>query len=99
MRMTMNKKDYCISKAFAAVSAASSSNSGMRLAAARARVSKPCNCSFCTRQRQKRLQTEQRLRDQLNGIYEEGRWNRQIREQKGREYDKTVSLLKLMSSK
>jgi hypothetical protein len=90
----MKKKDYCVCKAFAAVNTATSS---IRLAAGGTttitKESELCNCQFCQSQRRKRLQTGQQLREMLEAIDREAKQNRQIREQKDREYEKTNHII------
>jgi hypothetical protein len=56
-----------------------------------------CDCQFCRSQRMRsRQQTEQRLRERLEAINQEAKQNRQIREQRESEYQKTVRLLNLI---
>ena len=55
-----------------------------------------CNCEFCKSQRMRRQQTDQQLRERLEAIGREGKRNRQIREQRESEYQKTVRLLNLI---
>ena len=52
---------------------------------------------FCKSQRMRRQQTDQQLKERLEAIDREAKKNRQIREQRQLEYDKTVRLLQLMN--
>ena len=85
------RKDYCVRKAFIDI---------QRISSYKRQCAASCNCSFCQSrrlQKQKRLQTDKQLKDALESFYAEARKNRQIQEQKQKEYDKTVRLLQLMN--
>jgi hypothetical protein len=62
-------------------------------------ASSSCNCQFCRSQRTRRQQqrTDQQLRERLETIDREAKKNRWIREQREKEYEKTVRLLSLMN--
>jgi biotin synthase-like enzyme len=79
---------FCVRKAFIDL---------QRVSSYKKQCASSCNCEFCRSQRQKRIQTGQQLRERLEAIDREAKKNRQIREQRQLEYDKTVRLLQLMN--
>jgi hypothetical protein len=94
--MMMRNKDYCIYSAFRNIqNAAGGSSISFRLAAASYSSASKCGCSFCTRRRQ---ETDQQLKQSLERLYRQAAQNRQIREKKEAEYQKTVRLLNLMNA-
>ncbi len=89
--MRNNNKDYSVKVAFNAVNIAA----GRRLRLGAGSCNSNCNCSYCTRMRQRRQETNQRLRSQLNRMYQQAKQDRQIREQREVEWEKTKRLLSL----
>jgi hypothetical protein len=80
---------FCVCKAFRDIHRVYSYNYKRQCASS-------CDCQFCRSQRLKRQQTDQQLRERLEAIDREAKQNRRIREQREKEYEKTLRLLRLM---
>jgi len=82
----MNNKDYSVKAAFENINKAA----GGRLSGASCTPS--CTCSYCTRMRRQRHQTDQQLRNKLDNMYQQAEQSRQAKI----EWEKTEKLLRLM---
>ena len=91
--MNNNKKDYNVRKALIDVNTAAGKRlSGDVRRSSGGRCASSCNCSYCTRMRRQRQQTDQQLRNKLDSMYKQAEQSRQAQI----EWEKTQKLLRLM---